>query len=655
MALVGELLARPMRVATRELGEAPAQAVLALPSGWPPDGRRARALRAATALAGLPPATLVSAAVAAAELLREDRPATVLVCDVGGRSCQISLVEVADGPARLLATTELVVGADLFDELLYLDVLRDLGKRDAAAAGRLEDLHLLAGTSDDDRDIGRWIACQAELARTVRHAREALASATSYELAIGDPVGLALGLEQSHARDLLLQEMLVLASTAREQISQARLSGALAAGREGHPRVLLVGGGALTPGLRDTLEAELDLPVVADDDPVTAVARGALRAASRSAAVAAVVSTAPAPEPPRGPPENVSQGVPVRTVLEDVVVAAMGGDDVVAVVRHDAHHRVVRVDISGRVLAAHGVAGGPVTAVAGTPAVVIVSTASQAAVLTGDLRQLTTIERPLLCAAAAGVAWVVAAGGEPSGVLELTTLSIAGREAHVREVRRLGLVMQQQEAIRRARRGRRIAPPAARGFVIDDQLHFAVPARGRSGQPAQRVGLAGPSGLLFVDTRTGPAWVTALAATADGGVVSLAGGPAATLSLGSDRLADWPPGVRVWLVAHAPLAPWVVAARGARWEALRLDDGQLGVVRSGDGTVEHAGADEDGLRLVCESGGKRRLVRVSAGGELVRLGAASAALEPLGRSGGEILVLSGSAGGLRRLVSFVLG
>ena len=83
-------------------------------------------------------------------------------------------------------------------------------------------------------------------------------------------------------RDLLLTEMLVLAGAAREQIAQARLSGALPSGRAGHARVLLVGGGAMTPGLRDTLEAELDLAVIADEEPATAVARGALLASGRA-------------------------------------------------------------------------------------------------------------------------------------------------------------------------------------------------------------------------------------------------------------------------------------------------------------------------------------------------------------------------------------
>ena len=649
-ALVAELLARPLRATTRELGVAPDHAVLTIPSGWPPDGRRARALRAAAAIAGLPAVTLMPAAVAAAELVRDAEPVTVLICDVGGRSCQLSLVEVAGGPARLLATTELVVGADLFDELLYLDVLRELGEHDGAAAARLEDVHLQSAATGPGDDGALWAACQAELARSVRHAREALVGEGSHRLEIGAPVRHAVELTQPHVRDLLLAEMLVLAGAAREQIAQARQSGALPGGRAGHPRVLLVGGGAMTPGLRDALEAELDLAVVADDDPATAVVRGALLASGRAG------SPAPgrrAPEPAgRGRRPAASQTQ--RTLLEDVVVATMTGGDVVAVVRHDAHHRVVRLDVGGRVRAAHGVAGGPVTAVAATAGAVVVSSAAAAAVFTTDLRQLTAIERPLLAAAWNDRVWIVAAGDEANAVLNLTTLQIAGREAQLREVERLGLVAMPSPA-RLARRGARAAPPPAHGVVAGAHLQFAVPARGRSANPTQRVGTAGPSGLLTSDARPGPDWVTGLAAVDAGNVVTLVGAGPVALYSAEQRLAGWPAGVRVSLAAHEPQAPWIVAARQSRWEALRVEGVEVVSVREGDGTVERAGADEDGLRLVCEHGGERRLVRVAANGELHRLAALGVPLEPLGRAGAEILALAGPPGAARTLVAITPG
>jgi actin-like ATPase involved in cell morphogenesis len=649
-ALVAELLARPLRATVRELGVAPDSAVLTIPSGWPADGRRARALRAAAAIAGLPAVTLMPAAVAAAELVRDTEAVTALICDVGGRSCQLSLVELADGPARLLATTELVVGADLFDELLYLDVLRELGEHDANAAAQLEDVHLQAGATGSGADGELWAACQAGLARSVRHAREALTGGASHRLQIGAPVDHVLEIEQQRVRDLLLSELLVLAGAAREQIAQARQSGALPSGRAGHPRVLLIGGGAMTPGLRDTLEAELDLAVIADEDPATAVARGALRAVARDASAAAERARKPS-SARRG---SVAISQTPRSVLEDVVVATMSGGDVVAVVRHDSHHRVVRLDAAGRVRAAHGVASGPVTAVTAAPGGVVVSSAAEAAIFTTDLRQISAIERPLLTAAWNDSVWIVSAGDEANAMLDLTTLAIAGREAQVREVERLGLVASTQAA-RLPRRGARPAPPPALGIVAGAHLQFAVPARGRSGTPTQRVGTAGPSGLLSSDTRSGGEWVVGLAAADATSVMTLVGTGPVTLFAGQQRLAGWPEGVRVWLVGREQQAPWVVAARGSRWEALRMDGIEVVSVRAGDGTVESAGTDEDGLWLVCESGGERRLVLVTADGELHRLAALGAPLEPLGRSGAEILALAGPPGVPRTLVSITPG
>ncbi len=646
VALVAELLARPLRLTTIELGAPPAAVVLTIPAGWPPDGRRARALRAAAALAGMPRVTLVPAAIAAAEHLRGDDGATiVLVCDVGGRSCQISLVDLRDAPGRLLATTELVAGADLFDELLYLDVLRELVDRDEDAAQRLEDVHLHAGAPSAGSADAEWAACQADLARAIRHAREDLTTAATHELVIGDPVGITIELEQHRIRDLVLTESLVVAAAAREQLAQADL----ASTRSEDVRVLLAGGGALTPGLREVIAAELDVPVLLADDPVTAVARGALAAtrplaAERPAQPPARVRATPRPAPIRQT---------LRTVLEDVVAATMIGDEVVAIVRHDSHHRVVRIDLRGRVAAAHGVDGDHIGAISATPGAIVVSGPSGAAIFSAGLHPLTRIARPLLAAASWAIVWVVAAGDEQAPVLNLTTLAVEGRKAEVVAVDRLGLASS-AGVVRLPRRGSRPAPPAAHGTVAGVRLHFASPARGRGGQPAQVVGAATPSGLADSELRGGPGWTAAVAPSA-GGVVTVAGPGTARVLLGDEELAAWPAGVRVRLAAHGSGAPWVVAGRQTRWEALRVDGPQLAKVRAGDGTVERASADADGLWLVCESGGERRLVRVSAAGELDRVAAIGAPMEPLGRAGDETLVLAGAPAAPRTLVAIAAG
>jgi hypothetical protein len=274
-------------------------------------------------------------------------------------------------------------------------------------------------------------------------------------------------------------------------------------------------------------------------------------------------------------------------------------------------------------------------------------------VLSADLRPITTIAGPLLAAAAGDSVWVLSAGDEQVPVLTLTTLAVAGREADVVEAGRVGLAAPAQAGrlARRAGRPSNPRPPAPHAVVAGDALHFAVPARGRGGTAAQRVGAAGPSGLGEVATLNGPDWLVAHAPTGDGRRLTLTGAGPVVLWLGEAQLASWPPGVRVRLDAHDGEPPWIVAARRARWEALRLDGDDVAAVRPGDGAVEVALAVADGLWLVCESGGARRLIRVGPGGELERVAALDAPLEPIGRAGGEILALAGPRGAPRALVA----
>jgi hypothetical protein len=239
-------------------------------------------------------------------------------------------------------------------------------------------------------------------------------------------------------------------------------------------------------------------------------------------------------------------------------------------------------------------------------------------------------------------------------VLTLVTLGVAGREARVVETGRVGLAAPAQ-AGRLARRAGRPGPPAAHAVAGDGRLCFAVPARGRGGAAAQRVGEAGAGGLGEIGTRSGPDWVTGQAPLAGGGVLALRGGGPVELSLGGAQLASWPAGVRVQLAVADARGPWVVAARRARWEALRAGGDDVSPVRAGDGAVEVVRPDGDGLWLVCESGGERRLIRVSPGGELERLAALPAPMQPIGRAGAELLVLAGARGAPRTLVAITPG
>ena len=461
VALVAELLARPLRALGRSSGDAPAAAVLTTPSAWAPEGRRARALRAAAALAGLPPVTLVPAAVAAAELAREAASETLLVCDVGGRTAQLSIVELEPAGARLLATTELALGTDTFDELLYVEAVRLLDEQDPVAAGRLEELHMLTAVAGAAPDAREWAACQAELARAVRQCREALADMPSWRLEIGPPVRHAFDIGRDRLAALLETELQQVAAAARAQVDQLR---AAPGARLAEPlRAVLVGGGAPAPGLRESLADELGVPVALQDDPVTAVARGALVATAR-------VAQAPARAAParHGPVREPASRHSARTVLDDVAAAVVEGEQIVAVVRHDAHQRVVRLDARGRVGAAHGLGGSDVVALAATPAAVVAAGSAGAAVFAAaDLRPLATFERPLLAAAGGTSAWIVVAGDEHGAVLRLRTLAVTGREVRTAADERLGLAHADggRGLLRAGPRASRAAPPGARWTV----------------------------------------------------------------------------------------------------------------------------------------------------------------------------------------------
>ena len=659
VALVGELLARPLRVLARGLDTPfPQGAVLAIPSNWAPDGRRARALRAAAALAGLPPVTLVPAAVAAAALAGEGATETVLVCDVGGRATQLSIVDVSPAEQRLLATTELAVGTDLFDETLYLEVLRLLEDHDPEAAQRLEEQHLLSAIAEAAPDAAAWVACQAGLARAVRRCREELAQGPSAQLEVGPPVAFALDIERDRLAGLVENELGLVAAAARAQVDQARAGTSPGSRRTEPGRAVLVGGGALMPGLRAALAAELGLEVAIPRDPLTAVARGALLAAAPTA----VPTAAPAPAAPRRPQRAQFTPVPrpaLRIVLDDVAAAVMADEEIVAVVRHDSHQRLVRVDARGRVTAAHGIGGSDVVALAVTPAAVVAASAVEATVFATDLRPLTTLVRPLLAAADGTSAWIACASDEQAPILRLTTLAIRERAAHVLGEERLGLALATgRGGLRPGARSARPQPPRAHWSVGGGRLLFAIPARGRGGRPAQLLGTARAAALGDVDTKSdGPPWVTAWAPLPGSALVTLTSGHGlpARLLLDGAELATWPAGVRVSLAGAADRGgPWVVAARRARWEALRLAGDELVPVRAGDGAVEHASTGAGGLWLICESGGERRLVCVSETGELERLAALGAPLEPLGSAGGELLALVGPRSAPRGLVALEL-
>ncbi len=647
-ALVAALLARCLSEA-RRADLAPDRSVLAIAPDWPLGGRRARALRAAAALAGLPAVELVPSALAAAQGAAADGAALLLVCDLGGRGCRLSVV----GERRLLSTTELPVGADLFDELLYGDVLRALAEHDAATAQRLAELHVRPVIAGDDRDAQTWARCQGELARAVRRCREALATEARATLTIPAPVSLGVDIGRDELADLVETDAQAIAGAAREQL--ARLRGDAAA------RIVLVGGGAGTPGVLEALRAATDVPVDLAGDALTAIARGALARDERPTTPPPPPRRAPARAPPPPRPEP-------RPIVAEVTVAARHGDELVAVVRHDDHRRIVRLGADGRVHAAQGVEGGEVTGLSICAAVTVLVAETSCTLFGAGLRPFATRPRPLLGAAAGATAWIVTAGDGRGAPLSLETFAVDGAQATTVSDEALGVGA--PEAVpRQPRRGaaRAQPPPPAWTLTSEPALHFDLPALGLSRRPVQAGGTAGPDGLAGPPVLSArPPWVAARspAATGEALVLRATGGSGgergwgfgpAQLTRGEATLADWPAGVRVALLRSHGEPDWVLAARQGSWQALRVSGNELSLARAGDGALERAHADGAELLLVCESGGERRLVRIDRGGELAGLLALSAPFEPVGRLGEEIVGLAGALGRPRTLVGLPAG
>ncbi len=216
--------------------------VLTHPAGWPT--RRVRVLvEAARGLAG--PLRTLAEPVAVAAAHGVDADETVLVVDAGGGSCDVAVVR---------GDTLLAEGTVPFD----------LDKRIVERV--LPSLRATAGPSAD-----------AALWESARAAKELLSRHESAEIVLPDH--RAVRLDRQEFEELVAEDVdrvLALVDTVRTPECT---------------RVLLAGGASRLPALERRL-AELDLPVVADPEPETAVARGA-------ALLAATTPAAPTPSDPQ--------------------------------------------------------------------------------------------------------------------------------------------------------------------------------------------------------------------------------------------------------------------------------------------------------------------------------------------------------------------
>lgn len=251
------------RVADLE-GAAPERIVVTHPADW--SGYRRGLLHEALDRADLPGVLALPAPIAAAESrhARSEVPPgrTIAVCRIGGTSVETALLR--RGPRG-------------FDLLTHAENV------ECGAGALLDDLlvrHVVERTGADPADPG----VMARLRAACSVAKERLA----------------------HVAEVHVTEELTVTRAEFERLARPVLAAAVAeldrvlshAPADGVEAAVLVGGTAAIPLVRELAETSLDCPVVVDDDPGTALARGAAVAAR----------PCPAPDREAGPGAGADSG-----------------------------------------------------------------------------------------------------------------------------------------------------------------------------------------------------------------------------------------------------------------------------------------------------------------------------------------------------------
>jgi actin-like ATPase involved in cell morphogenesis len=260
------------RVASRLDG--PAQGIVVThPVGW--GEYKCRVLAGALAAAGVVGVRLCAqpaAAVASGAAGAVGSAATVAVVDVGGSSCQATVVRTREaGECAVVGAPQVLAqlgGAD-FDDAVFGHLL--------AAVPALACL--------DDEDPAT-LAATVALRRACTRAKEALSADTEVSIPVRAPgIDTAVRLHRGEFEDLIRSQLADAVELVRRALRSAQLEPAEV------DAVLLVGGSARIPLLAQLVSTELGHPVTIDTDPASTLARGAATLAHRAA-------TPPAPDQP---------------------------------------------------------------------------------------------------------------------------------------------------------------------------------------------------------------------------------------------------------------------------------------------------------------------------------------------------------------------
>lgn len=272
--LVAEQLRHLAELVVERQGSPPETVVVTHPASWGPF--KIERLEQAIEVAGLPRAELVTESLAAATdhlaapATGDDGLATgsrMLVCDLGGTSFSTEVVQrgleraVPVGPA---ATIDRLGGAD-FDQAVF-DHVR------AAVAGAIDEL---------DRDDPVVVAALHRLRQACTMAKESLSERTEADIPVSLPgLETVVRLTRTEFEAAIRPTVANAVAQARRTITESGID------PDDLDRVILVGGSANVPLVREMLAGDLGLPVVVDDHPRFASARGAARLAAPTEATA---------------------------------------------------------------------------------------------------------------------------------------------------------------------------------------------------------------------------------------------------------------------------------------------------------------------------------------------------------------------------------
>src|SRR6476660_3946933 len=260
--LADKVLADALRATLYTVGQPPAGPVaVTYPAHWRPAA--VDALRnALAALPELQQAPLVSDASAALIALHDDpgvpTRGVIALCDFGGTSTSITLVDAANGFAPLAPTVRHTdLSGDLIDQALLTHVLNDL-----SAAGTID----LSGTSA--------IGSLSRLRAQCRGAKERLSTAAVTSLAVELPGHRSdVRLTRNELDEAIRAPLADFAGVVAETVERNGIRTAdLVA-------VASVGGGARIPFITTTLSEHLRVPVITTAQPeLTAAIGGRLKA-----------------------------------------------------------------------------------------------------------------------------------------------------------------------------------------------------------------------------------------------------------------------------------------------------------------------------------------------------------------------------------------